>query len=182
MGVHGLMCKIFIALLIIVCLSGCGIFNLNYFIMPDDLEFIAVVESLDTPEKICQYMRENFEHVITFFAYSPYQMWLLNTQTKYGDCNDYSTWAIFVANYHGYETYQICVDADYGGGWKHTLGVFVEDVEGRYSYSSNDEHYNIHANTFKEIVDHHIKRRGIKLNNYKVYDYNMKLIERGTNG
>jgi len=167
--------KLIVLLIVLLLLSsGCGIYNLEYFVIPDDAEFIAVVESLDTPKKICAYMEENFTHKLTIFAYTPYQMWLLNTQDKFGDCNDYATWAVFVAHYHGYEVYLILVDASYK--YSHVLGVFMEDG---YSYSDNWSYNNIEANTFKEIVDHHIKKWGAELYGYKVYDYENNVIEIG---
>ena len=46
--------------------------------MPDDLEFLEVVESLDTPEKICGYMKENFTYKLhPFYAPDPYTFWKL---------------------------------------------------------------------------------------------------------
>lgn len=46
--------KILVLMLITtLLLSGCGTFNLNEFVMPDDVEFLATIESLNTPEKIC---------------------------------------------------------------------------------------------------------------------------------
>ncbi|MCK4448731.1 MAG: hypothetical protein KAW56_16820 [Candidatus Marinimicrobia bacterium] len=168
-----------IALLIIslIFLSGCGfVYNLTNFTIPDDENFIKVIESLDTPKKICAYMEDNFEWEFTTFAYDPYTMWLINT--KAGDCNDHSTWAIFVAHYHGYEVYQIKVWADYEGypSWVfHLLGVFVED--GKYNYSSNWRYFPIQVDTFREIVDHHIGTWDVKLYKYKVLDYEMNIIE-----
>ena len=119
-------------------------------------------------------MEENFEPKLTWTSYSPYQMWLLNT--KAGDCNDYATFAIFVANYHGYEVYQIKVHADYGSWiWiYHVLGVFVED--GKYNYSSNWKYYPIQVDTFEEIVNHHINLWNIELYGFTVYDYDYNLI------
>ena len=160
-----------IILICILCLCGCA-YNLTDYV-PTNEEFLTVIESLDTPEKIVKYMSENFTYKLNWFAYSPYQMWLLNTQDKYGDCNDYSTWAIFVAHYHGYEVYQIIISASYG---LHALGVFVEDG---YSYSDVWIYHPIHAKTFQCLVNHHIETRGATLNSYKVYDYDMNLVKGG---
>jgi hypothetical protein len=108
-------------------------------------------------------------------AYSPYAMWLAN---KAGDCNDYATFAIFVANYHGYETYQILLYY-YNEESSHMLGVFVE---GKYTYSSGWFYYNLQADNFKEIVDYDCWLTGRKLKYYKVYDYDMNLIDSGKGG
>ena len=164
--------KKILVILILILLTGCGIYDLTNFILPNDEEFTTIVVSLDTPQKICKFMEENFEHKLTWTAYSPYQMWLLNT--KAGDCNDYATFAIFVAHYHGYEVYQIKIHANYESlVWTyHMLGVFVED--GKYNYSSNWEYYPIQVDTFEEIVNHYIK--DIKLYGFFVYDYDYNLV------
>ena len=166
--------KVIILICILCLLCGCSfIYDLTNFTVPNDEEFLQIIKSLDTPEKIVNYMEENFEHEFRIFAYTPYQMWILN---KAGDCNDYATWAIFVAHYHGYEVYQIIVKASYSAPYSHVLGVFMEDG---YSYSDNWIYRNIHAETIEEIVNHHIKTYGLTLYNYKVYDYNMNFIEGG---
>lgn len=115
-------------------------------------------------------MEENFEYELTWTAYSPYQMWLLNT----GDCNDYATWAIFVAHYHGYEVYQIKIFADFEDypPWVyHVLGVFVE--EEKFTYSDVMYYNPIYVDTFEEIVNHYIGN--IELYGYSVYDYDYNL-------
>lgn len=120
-------------------------------------------------------MEDNFEYKVTWTAYDPYTMWLLNT--KAGDCNDFATWAIFVAHYHGYEVYQIKVFADFEG-WApwvyHVLGVFVED--GKFTYSNVQYYHPIYVGTFEEIVNHYIGDR--ELYGFSVYDYDYNLIEK----
>jgi len=166
--------RLFVLILLTIFLSGCGIFNLNGWIIPDDLEFLAVVESLDTPQKICAYMKENFtykEHL--FYAPDPYTFW----QLKEGDCNDFADFARFVANYHGYETYQILIYFK-GTLLGHALGVFKEN--GGYSYSNIKAYYPIYADTFKEVVEHWEKSQSeYEVKYYKVYDYDNNLIEEG---
>jgi len=166
--------KVIILILFTILLTGCGTFNLDGFVMPDDLEFLAVVESLDTPEKICTYMKENFKWVSHFSAYSPYQMWLANTKTKAGDCNDFSAFAVWVAHYHGYEVYQIRVKLSLFR--YHLLGVFVEG--GFYTSSSNMFYYPWLCNSFGDVVKVHYNNSP----SYIVYDYNNNVIEEGKNG
>ena len=164
--------KLITIVLLTIFLTGCGVYNLTNFTIPNDNEFVAVIESLDTPKKICQYMHDNFEHKVTIFAcYDPYIMWLLNT--KAGDCNDYATWAMFVAHYHGYEVYMAIVYS--GSIYSHALAIFVEN--GKYNYSSNDVYCPVQVNTFKEIIDCHAKSWNIKVKSYKIYDYNMNLVK-----
>ena len=161
-----------VILICILCLlCGCSfIYDLTNFTIPDDEEFLAVIESLDTPHKIVNYMEENFTSKIhPHYAPNPYIFW----QLKEGDCNDFATFATFVAHYHGYEVYQIVVKASYSAPYSHVLGVFMEDG---YSYSDNCIYNDIHAETFEEIVNHHIKTWGVTLYGYTVYDYNMNFI------
>ena len=167
---------IIILFLGLVLLTGCGIFNLSGFVMPDDLEFLAVIESVNTPKKICNYMEGNFEWELHVLNYSPYQMWLANTRTKAGDCNDMSCWAIFAANWHGYETYQIWVFFK-GAIVSHLLGVFVEN--GKYTYSNNQYYHPIYVDNFSDIVEHYFNGIEKELSHYKVYNYNNDIIEEG---
>lgn len=162
-----------ILLVFLILLSGCT-YNLTDFVLPQDEEFTTIVLTLDTPQKICKYMEDNFEYEVTWNAYDPYTMWLLN---KAGDCNDYATWAIFIAHYHGYEVYLIKIFADFEGWapWTyHVLGVFVE--KGKFTYSDVMYYHPIYVDTFEEIVDHYIK--DIKLYGFCVYDYDYNLIEK----
>jgi len=144
--------------------------------MPDDLEFLAVVESLNTPEKISEYMQENFEYILNLWsAYSPYQLWLLNIQTKYGDCNDMACFGIWVANWHGIETYQIEIHL------KNTLCTHYVAVynEGCYSFTDNQFYFSGYK-TFREIVEKSCNDNICwEWTSYKVFDYKMEIIEAG---
>ena len=159
-----IMKKLIISLILIFLLSGCeiGVYNLEFFTLPDDSEFMQVVESLNTPDKICCYIKDNFTPMVFNEAvFDPYTMW----QVKSGDCNDYSTFAIFCAAYHGYEVYQILLIFPEGS---HMIAVYKVD-EG-YLFSDlcylQEEIYN----SFGEIM----KVRGC--DNYRIYDYDMNLI------
>ena len=159
-----------------IFLSGCGykVFNLSDFVLPNDIEFILCIEKSDTPKKICDYMKDNFIYKETdFYVPNPYQLWL----DKIGDCNDFATFAIFVANYHNYTTYQIFIYfKDIVKG--HTIAVFTEN--GKYTYISNYLYVPINSNNFKNIVLDYLDLSFVEheLDYYKVYDYNMNLIEK----
>ena len=161
---------ILIVVLLGVFLTGCGIFDLDNFITPDDAEFIACIERLDTPQKIGDYMLENFiyeAHI--FYAPDPYELWKL----KKGDCNDFMTFGIFVANYHGYETYQL--EISYKGTiYKHYIAVYEED---NYYSVTNDKYYYSDFNTFGEIVKYNETLINKKWTKYIVYDYWNKIVE-----
>jgi len=167
-----------IFILSIIFLAGCGLFNLNYFIMPNDAEFLALIEELDTPEKICRYMQENFAWEYHFSAYSPYQMWLANAKTKAGDCNDFACFGVFIAHYHGYETYQIKIHYS-GTIEKHCIAVYVEDDGLSFTdcqYYLNN--YGYFFNTFRQIVEFDCKYYpGCELKRFVVYDYAMNVVE-----
>ena len=131
----------------LIFLTGCGLCDINYFIMPDDLEFIAVVESLDTPKKVCTYVKDNFIYKLhPFYAPDPYILWKLGE----GDCNDFETFARFVANYHGYETWRIVIYFK-NALLKHTIAVFEE---WKLTYSNVQYYKPIYVDTFKEVVEH----------------------------
>ena len=153
-------------------MSGCCLINPGELVLPDDLEFIAVISELDTPEKICQYMYCNFEiEEHPYYNVCPYDLYL----TKKGDCNDYSTFAVFVAHYHGYETYQIRISFQ-GEKYQHCIAVYKED---KYSFSDNGYYYNgkYNYNSFLEIVKYESYLREEKWLKYKVYDYDMNVVE-----
>ena len=108
MGVHGLMYKIFITLLIVISLSGCGIYiyDLSNFTIPNEIQFLECIAKLDTVPLIAQYMEDNFTFKLRLYNYlSPYDMWTIEE----GDCNDYSVFGVFVARQHGIEAYQVLV-------------------------------------------------------------------------
>ena len=156
-------------------LSGCSICNLSSFTLPDDAGFLAVIQELDTPEKICSYIKENFTyepHV--FSAPDPYVLWKM----KKGDCNDTATFAQFVANYHGYETYQMRIYFK-DTFISHIMAIFKED--GKYTYLNIKAYYSINVNTFEEVVFHFFNFPcEYKLDYYKVLDYNMNIVEQIT--
>jgi len=165
--------KIILFLVLIILLSGCSLLNLNDFVLPNDIEFINTIKTLDTPEKICNYMKDNFiyePHAI--YNLNPYQLWL----TQKGDCNDFSTFATFIANYHNYTTYQIYIYFK-GTFIAHVLAVYLEND--KYTYSNNKAYYPINVSTFKEVVEHYFDMvKEYELNFYEIYDYNMNLIEK----
>ena len=163
--------KIIILLILVVLLSGCGTLTL-----PNDLEFLFLINQLDTPEKICHYMLYNF-------IYEPHLYYTLNPYELYqqgkGDCNDFSGFASFIANYHGYETFQIIIYFK-ETIFKHAIAVYKEN--GKYDYSTNTIYFPIQVETLKEVVedyDEYDYRYEVK--KYRVYDYKMEFIEQGAN-
>jgi len=156
-------------ILLILFLTGCSIYNLNTFVLPDDAEFIALVQELDTPEKIGDYMLENFTYKPNSMLLNPYQLFV----TKNGNCDDFSLFITYIAHRHNYETYQILIEFPLGK--YHMIGVFKEG--NYYNISENTLYIECFCNNFKEIMNFYLYRDWIS---YIVYDYNMKIIEQVT--
>ena len=167
--------KVILIGIILVLLTGCsGLYNIGNFVLPDDLEFLNLIEELDTPEKICQYMSDNFEIENNIISLTPYQLYL----TKIGDCNDLSTFAIFIAHYHEYEVYQLLLFYPapvYLKDQWHAIAIYKE---GNYYTISevNIYKYWIKFKDFKDILNYF---NG--LTKYKIYDYDMNILETGYN-
>jgi len=168
-------------LIFLIFLTGCKLFDLGGFVLPDDDEFVAIIDNLDTPRKICQYMAENFIWNWSIHTYSPYQMYLANLEdwNDTGDCDDFATFAVFVANYHGYKTYRMNMWLKFTGLYDlplvlpHVLGVFVEN--GKYTYSDEAAYIPLFANSFEEIIIN-FESYGYPVISWKVYDYNNNLV------
>ena len=161
-----------IIILLLSLLTGCGIANLNDFTVPNDMQFLECIDSLNTPKKICQYMCDNFEYEYhALISIDPYTLW----KTKKGDCNDMSAFAVFVADYNGIEVYQIKIITSLFSG--HTFAVYKE--EDLYSFSSNYTYYKPEYNSFREMVEWFFNEEDTKWYEYTVYNEDMKIIERG---
>ncbi|MBA7562090.1 hypothetical protein ES695_02150 [Candidatus Atribacteria bacterium 1244-E10-H5-B2] len=159
---------LFLFILLTLSLSGC-VFNLDNWVTPDDAEFLALIEELDTPEKIGDYMLKNFTYEIhDFYTPDPYTLW----KTGKGDCNDFATFGIFIADYHDYETYQIEIFDN--TLFQHYVAVYNENIwysiaDCRYYYFGFDD--------FREIVDYVCDIRFKTWTKYIVYDYWNDIVE-----
>jgi len=153
---------------IMLLLSGCypvlPFTNLSDFYIPDDLYFSDTIEALDTPQKTCDYMKENFtpcenpEH-----DWNPYQMFVY----KFGDCADYCCFAAFVANYHGYKTYLVYIISNDISA--HMITVYI--VNDSYNYSNWDMYICKQAESIKEILDGFYP-----VMSYTVYDCDLNIV------
>ncbi|MBA7546347.1 hypothetical protein ES705_38737 [subsurface metagenome] len=159
---------ILLLIILTLTLSGCGLFNLDNWVVPDDTEFLALIQELDTPEKICSYMLNNFTYEPhSLYTPDPYTLW----QDKKGDCNDFATFGVFTADYHGYETYQIIIF--YDSLSKHRIAIFIED---KLSFSDNFWYF-YGFNNFREIVRYDCLFQEKNWVKYVVYDYDMNIVE-----
>jgi len=165
--------------LLIMSVSGCGLYNLNNFVLPDDAEFLALIQELDTPEKIGDYMLENFTYELHLLnTLTPYELYLI----KKGDCDDFANFAMFIANYHSYETFLIKI---YYKNYAidHSLAIYKEN--GLYNFSGNQYYTFVNYDNFSDIVKFDSQWMydfyGYIWSKYIVYDYDNNLIEKGIN-
>jgi len=159
-------------------LSGCGLCNLNYFTLPDDTKFLALIQELDNPRKICQYMLDNFEYELHLLRpLTPYRLYLL----RKGDCDDFANFAIFISNYHNYETFLVKIHYK-NCAINHCLAIYKENS--LYNFSDNQYYYSINYDNFLDIVKLSnqwiYNSFGYIWSSYTVYDYDMNVIEQAT--
>jgi len=152
-----------ILILVMIFLTGCTI--------PED-DVILLIPKLNTIEKISDFMHENFYYKAQLFGTkSPQRMLHLG----YGDCNDYSNFAAYMAHYNGIEVWQIQIT------WKHTLMmhfVSVYYVTGNYYLMDNWRLYNKTFETLHDAVLYDCVQQGQELNHYWIYEWNLQLIEK----
>ena len=97
--------KVLMIIILCLLLTGCWTYDLNGFVVPDDIQFLECIAGLDTVPKIAQYMTDNFTYKSIISPMSPYEVW----QTKKCDCDGYAVFGVFVARQHGIEAYQVKV-------------------------------------------------------------------------
>ena len=165
---------IIILFVALITLTGCGVFNLGGFVMPDDLEFIAIIQSLDTAKKIGTYMDENFTYKANLFsAVSPYKLW----KTGLGDCNDFACFGRLCGDYNDIPVYEIVIRD--GSLYLHHVCVYEEYLwNKKYSFTDNTKYYSGY-NTFREVVFRSAGNVGIEWTSYTVRDYNGNIVEKG---
>lgn len=120
-------------------LPGVGLYQ-------DDPEFINLVNTLNSPKKIGQYMEDNFNYKALSGPHSPYQTYL----SKEGDCADHAVFACAIANFHGYECFYIIMNWTCGAC--HAIAVY--NMGGYYTYSSNYLYFDQYFNSIEECVNH----------------------------
>lgn len=167
-------------ILLTIFLSGCGsgLYNLNLFTIPDDIEFFILIQELDTPRKICQYMQNNFEYEPhPYMLLTPHQLYM----SKKGDCNDFATFATFIADYHGYKTFLVKI---YYKNYavNHYLAIYKEND--LYNFSDTQYYFSVNYDNFYDIVKFDGQQiyeyYGYIWSRYIIYDYNMNVIEQVT--
>lgn len=79
----------------------------------------------------------------------PYMIW----KTKKGNCNNFSEFGAFVADYHDYKVYQAGIPFE-GTSEKHLITIYVEDKG--LSFTHNQNYINNAGHYFKNF-DHILK-------------------------
>jgi len=171
--------KLFLIVLIIclcasLCLVGCGtpdLYNLSNFLLPEDIAFIKVVEELKSARQICQYIYDNFIYKThLFYGLSPYELYLIEE----GDCNDFSTFVVFILTFHRKTAYQIRIFLK-GFSATHYIAVFYKGD--KLEFTDNWSYFEIAADNFEEIVEYACLMGEWEWTKYVVYDHNMEIVE-----
>lgn len=162
-----------VSIVALIFLTGCGIFSLDSWVCPDDSEFLALIEELDTPQKTCQYIEDNFKYEFNRGLLTPYELYTIEK----GNCDDFSGFGRYIANYHGYETYWIWIFFT-TGNTSHVIAIYVEDE--KYNYSTNGKYYPIQEDNFRDcVIDYFLYHTKKELSRYNVYNYENVKIEEG---
>lgn len=147
-----------ILLIISLIFSGC----IDY-----EKSFVNIISELDTPKKISLYMYNNFEYFYNpIGTQTPIQLFY----TKKGDCNDFSNFAAYVGNLHGYTVLQIrLLKSDIN----HWIAVF--EVDNQFVFIDN-QYFNI--TEYKSINDilFFYSLFYEDFLGYEIYDYKLNLL------
>ena len=137
-------------------ISGMGLYQ-------EDSVFVNLVYQLDNPQKICQYMEENFNYELQKGAYSPYQTYL----SKEGDCAAHAIFANRIAHFHDYESNYVSIKLTNG----YTHAIVIYDMGNHYTYSSNHLYFSQSFNSIEACVNHCISDFGYILSSYDLYEW-----------
>jgi hypothetical protein len=97
-------------LVLAVFLSGCsGGEIVTPAIETEEGDFQEVVNLLDTPEKLIDYMAKNFKHYVEVYGEPPdeYNPYLPEDffYIRVGNCEDFSAFSSYVLDQHGYNVF-----------------------------------------------------------------------------
>lgn len=148
-----------------------GVFDLTGY---NSTTVNSVMASYTTPASIVSYMASHFTKVDNHSAaWSPYNFY----RYKWGDCNDFSTYAIYCAYKNGHpknRLYQVYIK--YTNGKAHMLGIYTF-VGGYYHYSSN-QYYYTGRYSWIDCVRHHDSKVAATVRYADIYDYDLNKIMR----
>lgn len=181
-----------ITLLCVGLLSGCG-YNWHYWLFnlcswsSTNTAFNNCIASLDTPQKIYDYMRPpNWTYTMHDTGVSPYQAW----SQEWGDCKEWSIFATYAALQNGYSAYQIRMTFRKSDGKVYGHVIPVIKVGSSYVYIDiynwyDDDMPGAGGNkfyTFQSVVDHCERGHFGSVTEWKAYDkcFNIVATQEGT--
>jgi hypothetical protein len=127
--------------------------------------FTEAVNKLDTPEKLVNYMRENFKSKFRegHISYLPVEFFHI----KEGDCKDLATFGSYVLNQHGYDVKIMCLKLSGELEGQHAVTVF-RDKSGKLKYITNNakDIELIEVKSLDDILIRESKRLGCEITRY----------------
>jgi len=106
-------------------------------------DFQEVVNLLNTPEKLVEYMSRNFKHYVEVYGEPPgeYNPYLPEDffHIRVGNCEDFSAFSSYVLDQHGYNVfllYYMALSHENGNIYGHTVSVFHNE-DGKLKYITN---------------------------------------------
>ena len=106
-------------------------------------DFQEVVNLLDTPEKLVEYMSKNFKHYVEVYGEPPdeYNPYLPEDffYIRVGNCEDFSAFSSYVLDQHGYNVfllYYMALSHENEDIYGHTVSVFHNE-DGKLKYITN---------------------------------------------
>ncbi|MBA7580991.1 hypothetical protein ES708_22890 [subsurface metagenome] len=163
------------------CLDGLYVFPNDSIISGSgmyeyDEQFVNVIEQLDTPQKICDYMYDNFTYKICLGTSTPYEFYL----DGLGDCSEYTNFAAVIAHYHGYEVYQLHIAYPFIAFTTLSHVMPVYKIGNSYVYSDISFYINKFFPNFRELVVSEAIRQSKTWVDYIVYSWDRaEIIEEG---
>jgi len=149
-------------LAIVAILTSCSGTQLD---VENILSFAEVVNQLDTPEKLLDYMKDNFTEAWHegHISYSPEEFFNI----KEGDCKDLATFGSYVLEQHGYEVQIMCVKLSGELKGQHALTYF-RDKDDKLKYITNNmcNIEIIEVESVKEILARETERLGCEITKY----------------
>jgi len=131
-------------LVLVIFLSGCsGGGIVTPITETEEGDFQEVVNLLDTPEKLVDYMAENFKHYVEVYGEPPdeYIPYLPEDffYIRVGNCENFSAFSSYVLDQHGYDVfllYYMGLSQESGDIYGHTISVFYNE-DGKLKYITN---------------------------------------------
>jgi len=93
-----------------------------------DPQFISLLNELNTPLKLMDYLIDNIQYKKHDGKYTPYEFYL----KKEGDCADYATFNCYVLHYNDYEVYWVYIDFANPNMASHAIAVFEHKATDNY--------------------------------------------------